>query len=89
MLGSMLGTILYLICVNSLPEYLSNYTKVHLFADDTTLVVANKDLKIALIRLQNDYNNLQKWSHDKGLTINKSKCKFSIFFFEKKFTKIF
>lgn len=73
--GSMLGPILYLVSVNTLPSCISKYSNVYLFADDTTLVVGNKDLRIAQTKIQNDYVNLQKWSHDHGLSINKSKTK--------------
>lgn len=74
--GSLLGPILFLIAVNSLPHFIRNFVRTWLFADDTTLVAANKDPEIAINRLQKEYIQLQKWTHDHGLVINEKKTKY-------------
>ena len=54
--GSILGPILFTIFINDLPECVSSCC--HIFADDTKLYNSTKNHQI----LQNDINQLQKWS---------------------------
>ena len=54
-----LRSMLFLIYVNGLPDFVS--TKVKLFADDTKLYREIKNLQDKDV-LQNDLNNLMKWS---------------------------
>ena len=70
--GSVLGPIMFLIYVNDLPEVVSSTVK--LFADDTKLyrVIKNEEDKL---QLQEDLNNLQKWSEKWQLPFNVEKCK--------------
>ena len=46
-----------------------------MYADDTAVVVSDRKLAEAEIRLQNCFNQLLRWSHDNGLVINASKTK--------------
>lgn len=72
--GSVIGPLHYLAYVNDMHNIIDNCS-VYQYADDTCLVVANKDLLKAISILQNDFTNLCKWSHDAGLVINTSKTK--------------
>jgi hypothetical protein len=44
-----------------------------MYADDTALIVSHKNIDIAEKFMQNEYNNILKWSHDRNLIINKNK----------------
>lgn len=72
--GSVLGPLHYLTYVNALPNLISK-CEIFQFADDTCLLAADVDVKIALKRLQNDFNLLNMWSHDCGLVLNAKKTK--------------
>ena len=69
--GSVLRPIMFLIYVNGLPEVVISTVK--LFADDTKLyrVIKNEEDKL---QLQEDLNNLQKWSETWQLPFNVEKC---------------
>ncbi|KAG6456625.1 hypothetical protein O3G_MSEX009841 [Manduca sexta] len=45
------------------------------FADDTCLLIADKDPELAIGRLQSDLNSLARWCHDSGLVLNANKTK--------------
>ena len=67
--GSILGPILFLIFINDLPDCLKSVC--HIFADDTKVYnSSNND-----IILQNDIDELHKWSLKWQLHFNSSKCK--------------
>ena len=70
--GSVLGPILFTICINDLPDILHNTSK--LFADDTKIystVYTQEDQK----SLQEDLYRLENWSNLWLLKFNKDKCK--------------
>ena len=70
--GSILGSILFLIYVNDLLDFVSN--KVKLFTHDTKLYRVIKNIQDKDV-LQNDLNNLMKWSRIWQLPFNESKCR--------------
>jgi len=72
--GSYLGPILYLLYVNDINRCF-DYCKYFIYADDKLLISCHKNVKVAVSNLQKDFNNFQKWCHDKGLIINKDKTK--------------
>lgn len=76
--GSKLAPLLYLFYVNDMPEYMTNEVSLFQFADDTALVVSESNNQKSLLTLQENYNNLCKWSHDNKLKINASKSKYII-----------
>ena len=70
--GSVLGSKLFNIYINDLPDVVYNMAK--LFADDTKLyAIVNNDEERA--SLQNDIHRLVQWSKDWLLKFNASKCK--------------
>lgn len=70
--GSNLGPILYLLQVVSMPLAVEK-TKIFQYADDTILVAESEDFLEAQGKLQHDFVNILKWSHDHGLVLNETK----------------
>ena len=70
--GSVLGPILFILYINDLPDAIKSSCKI--FADDTKLIQAIRDLK-SIEHLQQDLEALQNWSKTWKLEFNASKCK--------------
>lgn len=70
--GSILGPLLFLIFINDIGRGII-YCKILLFADDLKIYREIKSLD-DLIKLQEDINNLYKWSVENKLPFNISKC---------------
>ena len=71
--GSILGPLLLLVYVNDLASYINSQSTIDLFADDSKLY-KSIDLPDSTIHLQNDLDNLHKWSLDWAMKFNKSKA---------------
>ncbi|VVD04277.1 unnamed protein product [Leptidea sinapis] len=76
--GSIIATNEYLIYVNNMCR-LFKHGSVYQFADDTCIVVADTDIKIAERKLQENFDAMCQWSHNVGLAINAQKTKFQTF----------
>ena len=72
--GSKLGPILYLIYANEMINALQG-TTTFAYADDTTIVVSDRNIEHATDRMQKQINIATKWCHDNGLIINATKTK--------------
>ena len=70
--GSILGPILFLICINDLPNVFIN-CKCHLYADDTTIYCRANTKVEAEKCLQLNLNKVSNWLHDNQLVVNVSK----------------
>ena len=70
--GSVLGPVLFLIYVNDLPDIVSSTVK--LFADDTKIYRPIHYIQDQII-IQQDLNNIYKWSQVWQLPFNVEKCK--------------
>ncbi|MES9884550.1 MAG: reverse transcriptase family protein [Sedimenticola sp.] len=70
--GSVIGPTLFLIFINDMPEVVNNIVKM--FADDAKIYARVNTVQEAA-NLQNDINNLQKWSEKWQLKFNGAKCK--------------
>ena len=70
---SILGPLLFLVYVNDLPSYINSRSSIVLFADDSKLY-NSIDLPDSTLYLQNDLDNIHKWSLDWAMKFNESKC---------------
>jgi hypothetical protein len=78
--GSVLGPLLFLFYINDLPQSVKGLAKSTLFADDTSLIIANsepqkldQDVKVFL-------ENLQSWFYSNRMLLNYNKTNFVQFF---------
>ena len=69
--GSVLGSILFVIYINDLPEVVKCGT--YLFADDTK-IFRQITTKEDALQLQSDINSLEQWSQKWLLTFHPKKC---------------
>jgi len=76
--GSILGPLLFTIYINNLPKVTQN-SKVVLYADDTVLFVASKDIKEVENSLSKDLIAVNKWLYKNKLTLNVKKTKCMVF----------
>ena len=76
--GSVLGPLLFLIYINDLHISLK-YSKTHLFADDTNLLIKSKSLKQLQKHLNLDLRSLNKWLKANKIHLNASKTELLIF----------
>ena len=76
--GSCLSPLLFLVLINSLPGVII-YSNPLLYADDFTLLIIGKCLKMLQKKLQIDINNFQDWCENHGLTASEEKSTVTIF----------
>ena len=72
--GSILGPILFIFFINSLPNVLQK-AKVKIYADDVVVYVSHVDPKVAKSTLQEELHRVDKLCSTVGLTINTNKTK--------------
>ena len=75
--GSVLGPLLFLICINDLHVAIK-HCKVHHFADDTNLLIINRSLKRLNKLLNIDLKNLINWLNVNKISLNVSKTELII-----------
>ena len=73
--GSILGPLLFLLCINDLPNC-NLLSDVRMYADDTNLTFASKDPNELFSSLTHDLGNLKQWLDSNRLSLNvlKTKC---------------
>ena len=76
--GSVLGPLLFLLCINDLHVAIK-YCKIHHFADDTNLLIIHKSMKRLNKILNIDLNTLTSWLNANKISLNVSKSKLIIF----------
>ena len=76
--GSVLGPLLFLIFINDLPNCVKQ-SKIVLYADDTALFFANKDVMTIERVLLEELNSLNNWFHENGVIVNCSKTNVMVF----------
>lgn len=70
--GTILGPILFLLYINDLPN-ISKIMRPVLFADDTTLLVSNKDSDLLFATCNDELHKLNRWTIANRLSINTDK----------------
>ena len=75
--GSVVGPLLFIMYINDMRRAL-RCCDINLFADDTVLFVAAKDLNNAISHLNEDLRSLSRWLKYKQLRLNISKTNFLV-----------
>ena len=77
--GSILGLLLFIIFVNSLPESVETNCKCVMYADDTILLVSSSDPNILQNYLNLNLNKIANWFQSNNLTLNIKKTQLMLF----------
>ena len=72
--GSILGPLLFIIFINDLPLNVTNKS-MHIHADDTTQVVAGRNVMEVESTLVEDLRNINKWVSNNRMALNTEKAK--------------
>ena len=75
--GTILGSLLFLLCIKDLPNCLSN-CEPRMYADDTHLTYASNNIHNIQTSLKEDLENVHSWLRAKKLTLNMTKTKFML-----------
>ena len=75
--GTILGPLLFLLCINDLPNYLSN-CEPRMYADDTHLTYASNNIHNIQTSLKEDLENVHSWLRANKLTLNMTKTEFML-----------
>ena len=73
--GSVLGPMLFLICIKDINQAIK-FSRVHHFADDTNLLLADNSLKKISKHINHDLKLLIAWLRANRISLNTSKTKF-------------
>ena len=76
--GSVLGPLFYIVYANDLVKTVKN-CEIALYADDTVLYTASKDIDRSIASLQEDINSLTEWCNENGIMANTDKTKVMTF----------
>ena len=75
--GTILGPLLFLLCINDLPNCLSN-CEPRMYADDTHLTYASNNIHNIQPSLKEDLENVHSWLRANKLTLNMTKTAFML-----------
>ena len=71
--GSILGPLLFIVYMNDLPSGVNHLTSPIIYADDTSVLVSDKDLEV---KVNTTLNHITDWFSINGLTLNMEKTNF-------------
>lgn len=73
--GTQLSVILFLLYINDIAKA-TDFGKIYLFADDTVLVVRNRDIDTAIKQTNHDLGNVYNWLNLNKLKLNTNKTEY-------------
>ena len=76
--GSVLGPLLFLLFINDISNFTTDYCSLNLFADDSISYVAAYNISELQMKLQKCVDSISQWYFKNRLTVNASKCKMMI-----------
>ena len=72
--GSILGPLLFIVYINDLPLHIRN-CKTDLYADDSTIHTAGRDITEIQPKIQQDLNEIEEWCKNNNMFVNTNKTK--------------
>ena len=75
--GTILGPLLFIIFVNSLPDCVN--CKTIMYADDTTLMCSSNNASVLQTQLNDNLSKIASWFNENHLTLNIKKTKLMVF----------
>ena len=85
--GTILGPLLFLLCINDLPNYLSN-CEPRMYADDTHLTYASNNIHNIQTSLKEDLENVHNWLRANKLTLNMTKTEVMLIGFRQRLSTV-
>ena len=71
--GTVLGPLMFLLCINDLPAHMGQCSSCRLFADDCLLYRPVESIEDQ-VQLQRDLCNLEQWASERGMVFSPLKC---------------
>jgi len=85
--SSVIGPLLFIIFINNIVKS-TKHSKIILYADDTAIFFAHKDISTIKSTLQSEFNSLCDWFRNNDLILNIKKTKFMLFGSNKRLLKV-
>ena len=77
--GSVLGQLVFLIYINDLTKWLSNFSKIHHFVDDTNILYASNSSKDINKKINWDLKSIAEWLKANKMSLNFGKMELVLF----------
>jgi hypothetical protein len=74
--GTILGFLLFLLCINDLPYLINKISKPNFYADDTSILRSNSDMVEHVKVLKTILDKINKWFMGNSLSLNFDKTKY-------------